>query len=170
VELGTTRRFSHRRRHASKKKKYGIFILQRRHNMANKEKIISFRISEEEYHQLKKIAEKKDISMSDILSDLIDDYIVQNKILLRDAKPLFNEVEWIAINEFKNNLPELYVNVVNFTASIWYKGQDITDQIPNGEELAKEAAFVAGGGINRSGIYPPTDVILEEVQKLEEGV
>ena len=133
--------------------------------MANKEKIITFRTSEEEYYQLKKIAEKKDIKVSDILSELIEEYIEENKILLRDAKPLYNEIEWISLNEFKEKLPELYVNIVNFTASIWYKGQDITKEIPNGEELAREAAFVAGGGINRSGIYPPTDVILEEVQK-----
>lgn len=136
--------------------------------MANKEKIITFRVLEEEYYQLKKIAEKKDVNVSDILSDLIDDYIEENKVLLRDAKPLFNEIEWIAVNEFKEKLPELYVNVANFTASIWYKGQVITDKIPNGEELAREAAIVAGGGINRSGIYPPTDIILEEVQKLKE--
>ena len=118
--------------------------------MANKEKTISFRISEEQYYQFKKICEKKDINMSDVLLDFVNNYIEQNKILLQDAKPLLNEVEWISLNEF-HGLPELYVNVVNFTASIWYKGQDVTDQIPNGEELAREAAFVAGGGINRKG-------------------
>lgn len=133
--------------------------------MANKEKIITFRTSEEQYYQLKKICEKKDTNMSDILLDFVINYIEENKILLRDAKPLYSEVEWIARFESGKGLPELYVNVVNFTASIWYKGQDITGKIPNGEELAREAAFVAGGGINRSGIYPPTDVILEEVQK-----
>ena len=133
--------------------------------MANKEKIITFRTSEEQYFQFKKICEKKDINMSDVLLDFVYNYIEENKILLRDAKPLYSEAEWIARFESGKGLPVLYVNVVNFTASIWYKGQDITKEIPNGEELAKEAAFVAGGGINRSGIYPPTDVIAEEVQK-----
>jgi hypothetical protein len=52
-------------------------------------------------------------------------------------------------------------------ATIHYKGKDITNLIPNGEELAREAVYLARGALNISGIYPPTDVILEEVQKLE---
>ena len=131
--------------------------------MANKEKIITFRTSEEQYYQFKKICEKKDIDMSNILLDYVISYIEQNKILLRDAKPLYSEPEWIALNI--QQLPDLYVNVMSFVATIRYKGQDITSLIPNGEELAREAVYLAGGALNISGIYPPTDVILEEVKK-----
>lgn len=42
---------------------------------------------------------------------------------------------------------------------------DVTEEIPNGQELAEEAVKVFGGAINISGWYPPTQEIVETLKK-----
>ncbi len=134
--------------------------------MAELEKAIRIRLSETEYENLKKICEQKGDYVSRVIRVLVQQYIEENKDLLKtQPKPLYNVAEWIAINQ--NGIPELYVNVMDFKATIRYKGKDITKEIPNGSKLATDAVIASGGSISISGIYPPTDVIAEEVQKLE---
>jgi len=41
----------------------------------------------------------------------------------------------------------------------------ITDLIENGEDLAQEAVEEAGGSITMSGVYPPSQKIIEEANK-----
>ncbi|ORX22465.1 hypothetical protein BVF91_11535 [Thermoanaerobacterium sp. PSU-2] len=130
--------------------------------MAELEKAIRVRLSESEYENLKKICEIKGDNVSRIIRVFVKQYIEENKHLIQ-PKPLYTVAQWVAINQ--QGLPELYVNVMDFKATIRYKGKDITKEIPNGSKLATDAVIVAGGSISISGIYPPTDVILEEVQK-----
>ena len=132
--------------------------------MAELEKSIRIRLSESEYENLQKICEHNRDYVSRVVRTLIQQYIEENKnIINSNPKPLYNIAEWIAINQ--KGLPELYVNVMDFKATIRYKGKDITKEIPNGSKLATDAVIASGGSISISGIYPPTDVILEEVQK-----
>jgi hypothetical protein len=80
-----------------------------------------------------------------------------------------NEVEWVAFF-VAGGWPDLYVDVQNLRASILSersgKCVDITADIPDGEKLAIEAVEAFGGSITRSGMYPPTEEIIEALQQL----
>lgn len=86
------------------------------------------------------------------------------------SKSIYNQVEWIALFE-SGGMPDIYVNVSNFQARIFIRDGkeyiDITDDIPNGEKLAIDAVKKAGGGINISGWYPPTDRIIKAIQAMQ---
>jgi len=88
---------------------------------------------------------------------------------------VFSEAEWVAIWD-NGDLPEIIINVWNCQASIMilkppYTGEimeyeDITEEIPNGKSLAVEAVEAAGGAINMSGYYPPSQKIISAVSRL----
>jgi len=85
--------------------------------------------------------------------------------------------EWAAI--WKMCHPRIFVNVSGCRASILMleskdastgrtKYKDITDLIPNGEQLAADAVEDFGGVLNMSGWYPPSIEILDAIEKLDE--
>lgn len=84
------------------------------------------------------------------------------------AKPVCNQLEWIALFE-TGGTPEVFVNVCNFKARImvFQDGEyaDVTEEIPNGQELAEEAVEAFGGAINISGWYPPTQEIIKALRE-----
>ena len=130
--------------------------------MIKLDNFLRIRITTAEAEKLKGICNRKHKTVSETVRSLIQQYITAN-----EAVPLYNAAEWVALFEKGNGMPELYVNVQSFRAEIIYRKKNITEDIPNGESLAEEAVDLSGGTISRSGVYPPTNVIAEEVKKLE---
>lgn len=81
------------------------------------------------------------------------------------GRPLFDQAQWILYNEAIEGLPLVFVNVSNMRARIVVNGEDVTDRIHDGEQLAEDAAWSFGGAVNISGIYPPTEEIMEELRR-----
>jgi len=85
------------------------------------------------------------------------------------------QAEWAAM--WKMGHPRVFVNVSGCRASILMlesedastgrtKYKDITDLIPNGEQLAADAVEDFGGVLNMSGWYPPSIEILDAIEKV----
>lgn len=87
------------------------------------------------------------------------------------SKPIYNQVEWYCLHR-GGIRPEVFVNVYNLQAKILLRKNgeyvDVTDSIPNGREMASEATYASGGGVNVSGWYPPTEEIIGAL--IEEGI
>lgn len=76
------------------------------------------------------------------------------------ATPLYDQAQWIVVCE-GIGLPPVYISVWNMQARVICNGRDVTDMIPSGKDKAIDAVEAFGGGINTSGIYPPTHEIIE---------
>lgn len=89
------------------------------------------------------------------------------------ATPVVSQLEWLKLWESGEELPRVFVNVWNCRAAIMVldgeEYKDVTDTLENGEELAEEAVYAAGGAVNISGWYPPTVEILESLRKRSSG-
>ena len=82
--------------------------------------------------------------------------------------PLYSGAEWLELFE-TGEMPPLFVDVTDFKARIKIMFDetyvDITEDIEGGKELAEDAVYSAGGGLNISGWYPPTKEIFDELNK-----
>jgi hypothetical protein len=89
------------------------------------------------------------------------------------AKPIMNEADWVALF-VAGGWPDLYVDVQNLRARILCERSgkcfDITAEIPDGQKLAIEAVEAFGGSLSRSGMYPPSEEIIEAAQRLMKKV
>lgn len=75
------------------------------------------------------------------------------------AVPIYDQAQWIVVCE-GIGLPPVYISVWNMQAQIICNGEDVTKKIPGGEDMAIDAVEAFGGAINMSGIYPPTQEIM----------
>ena len=83
--------------------------------------------------------------------------------MAKNATPLYDQLSWfLAFQE--DEPPLVFVNVAGFQARILVRrGQqyaDVTDQVPNGRRLARQAVHAFGGVLSQSGWYPPTDRLM----------
>ncbi len=91
---------------------------------------------------------------------------------MNETKSICNQIEWILAHELGCE-PAVHINVWNMNAHIMIVQDgvytDITDILPKGETMAIQAIEKAGGAINCSGQYPPTNRILKWIEKEKYG-
>lgn len=86
------------------------------------------------------------------------------------TKTMCSQEKWIDYFETIGGVPDVYVTVWDCTAKIMAGGVDITDILPHGGDMAIQAVKKAGGAINISGMYPPTNRILLWLKKYAEKI